>query len=1066
MQNEQKMNVAAILSDGDISHSLYPGITIIGKEEGNLRLNDENIESRHAGIRISLVNGAISAEINDFCTKIGTKIDNELIPTGEWKQLKSENWVTFGEKSLKFTFRPSDDDSEVISCSPEPIIRVRRRCRSMIQSQTSPIVATKEVTTFKSDSCMLVPSSQRLSNVPLTTKTETNDDFEDEIIPETQQMPETEPVTMSDEASNDSEFVFVEGDTQANPNLMNSQLLQSQIVPLGETSFDVNVNRSDNKSIIIEKSVDGSMHLQLDVTPSQNVTRNEDLPDIFKDTESLPDENDEPTPDIPNRDDAPTPDLPNPDEKIDDRAESVTPDLNEIEQAAVDSPKSGKALTSIASTESKTTIEGEGLITEDDNSTLDGHSSVDNEEIYNAATQKFNPNTSSVDKNTKDDSDDDIFFAPTQKIPSPLTRKIAKPEPVSPEVDPSIYECATQRLNTSEKDEEPHSSTRDDNIYDALTQVIPPEFFATPVNIPEPVDEDTNDSDYKSADSKNKQESPKTTPEDSIFFDSFSQLNTPHIFKGKLPQPIQVKEEDEEKTPLKRENGMKNDDQSPIASPAANSTMVKRKIFHNKKSNLFAHLQGSPCPMVDPNEQSTNLEHKKKSDRSYFFEDIPTDATETPSADEISALNDSRTRFQAKPKVAEPPKKAERRFPKLKPPTMLPPASSFSSKTMSPNTLVKPDELKKRSKSAETPAETTSREPSGRKRIRSTKLSEDFVTSTQMDNMDFEEPVAKKSSPLQEKPTKPETRTRSCRVVVKPVAAVATALPESISPEEKINTRKRKAMAQIFGSDSEEEEEQKAKSPQKLRKVKTEINSETENRSNEPLKKTLTSKSRSKREPKVKKEVEQVPDKVKTRLQDAPKQKILFTMVSSANYESKIKKTGHSLATSISEATVLVTNKVYRSAKFLSALSMGLPIVTDEWLKAFPTKLDYNIEKYLINDSISEDKYKFSLRGSLEDIQKNGAILKDFTIICSPNTKPVPDEVKLIVESSGGKFSDKIDDLPKKKDEKCLVVADASDKKFIRDAKKKDSKVKILTTEAFMLSVLRNELVLEKKLLL
>lgn len=135
------------------------------------------------------------------------------------------------------------------------------------------------------------------------------------------------------------------------------------------------------------------------------------------------------------------------------------------------------------------------------------------------------------------------------------------------------------------------------------------------------------------------------------------------------------------------------------------------------------------------------------------------------------------------------------------------------------------------------------------------------------------------------------------------------------------------------------------------------------------------------------------------------------------------------------------------------------------WLDAFPNKLDSNVEKYLIHDSSAEDKYRFSLRGSMEYIQKSEAILKDFLVLCSPSTKPHPQEVKQIVESSGGRFSENISDLggKKKGGDKCLVVAHENDKKFIRDAKKKDSKVKIVNTEAFMLSVMRNELVLEKK---
>lgn len=157
---------------------------------------------------------------------------------------------------------------------------------------------------------------------------------------------------------------------------------------------------------------------------------------------------------------------------------------------------------------------------------------------------------------------------------------------------------------------------------------------------------------------------------------------------------------------------------------------------------------------------------------------------------------------------------------------------------------------------------------------------------------------------------------------------------------------------------------------------------------------------------------------------------------------------------------------MYRSPKLLSAIARGLPIVSVSWFDAFDQKLDPNIEKYLIHDSDSENKYHFSLRGSMEDIQRNGPVLKDYLVICSPSTKPHPNEIKQIVESSLGQFSDKISDLSNKKGDKYLVVAHQDDQKFIKAAKKKDAKVKIINSEAFMLTIMKNELIDDKKYLL
>lgn len=147
----------------------------------------------------------------------------------------------------------------------------------------------------------------------------------------------------------------------------------------------------------------------------------------------------------------------------------------------------------------------------------------------------------------------------------------------------------------------------------------------------------------------------------------------------------------------------------------------------------------------------------------------------------------------------------------------------------------------------------------------------------------------------------------------------------------------------------------------------------------------------------------------------------------------------------------------------MSAVARALPIVSVSWLNSDKHKFDPDLKKYLINDRSAEDKYRFSLRNTLEKVAENGAVLKDYSIACSPSTKPFPHEIKMIVESSGGKFYEKLNDIRGKN---CLVVASPEDSKFIKTVKKRKGNMKIINSEAFMLTVLRNELVLEKKYLL
>lgn len=305
----------------------------------------------------------------------------------------------------------------------------------------------------------------------------------------------------------------------------------------------------------------------------------------------------------------------------------------------------------------------------------------------------------------------------------------------------------------------------------------------------------------------------------------------------------------------------------------------------------FAHFNDSPSktdvfdvntpeflnlPSKDELEKQTQtLDSKKNSgDGTYFFED-PSNLTDTQIVDLDTSEQDSHTRTRANHKQSvnktEPPKKPLRRFPKPKPPTSMPPPLSSPLSLPSPQAQMSPiNEPRKRSLSTDS-GPSTSREPSGRKRTKPTKLTEYYVTESQMDDYHMgpskrKNSTGRKASPLQEKndalevPSKDTANekqsmkpvTRQLKVVVKPVAAVATALPETISPEI-IGPRKRKA-TRILNSESEDEDPpakpEAQGSPTKLRRIKTDVSSDGGSSSNEPLaalKRTLTGTSRTKR---------------------------------------------------------------------------------------------------------------------------------------------------------------------------------------------------------------------------
>lgn len=63
-----------------------------------------------------------------------------------------------------------------------------------------------------------------------------------------------------------------------------------------------------------------------------------------------------------------------------------------------------------------------------------------------------------------------------------------------------------------------------------------------------------------------------------------------------------------------------------------------------------------------------------------------------------------------------------------------------------------------------------------------------------------------------------------------------------------------------------------------------------------------------------------------------PPPQVLFTGVVDARGERAVLALGGSLASSVAEASHLVTDRVRRTVKFLCALGRGIPILSLDWL--------------------------------------------------------------------------------------------------------------------------------------
>lgn len=92
------------------------------------------------------------------------------------------------------------------------------------------------------------------------------------------------------------------------------------------------------------------------------------------------------------------------------------------------------------------------------------------------------------------------------------------------------------------------------------------------------------------------------------------------------------------------------------------------------------------------------------------------------------------------------------------------------------------------------------------------------------------------------------------------------------------------------------------------------------------------------------------------------------------------------------KCSVLVTDKVRRTYKFLCALAKGVPIVAIDWLRDSESAARFlDWEGYILKDPAAEAKFGFRLRKSL-DKAKEQKLLDGYTVVLTSNVAPPPIE--------------------------------------------------------------------------
>ncbi|XP_071855673.1 mutator 2 [Bombus fervidus] len=187
------------------------------------------------------------------------------------------------------------------------------------------------------------------------------------------------------------------------------------------------------------------------------------------------------------------------------------------------------------------------------------------------------------------------------------------------------------------------------------------------------------------------------------------------------------------------------------------------------------------------------------------------------------------------------------------------------------------------------------------------------------------------------------------------------------------------------------------------------------------------------------------------------KHKILFTGISSNDYNKLLTKLGASQVEDPTKCTVLVTDKVRRTVKFLCALALPVPIVSVDWLiNSEKAGRFIELENYILKDLAAEAKFRFKLGKSLEKAKEH-KLLKGYTVVLTSNTAPPPLELKNIIISCGGKAL--LRPPSKLWPQQSVIISSEEDltdaKKFLAKAPKT---VTVQSTEFILTGILRQEL--------
>ncbi|XP_060164797.1 mediator of DNA damage checkpoint protein 1 isoform X7 [Globicephala melas] len=187
-------------------------------------------------------------------------------------------------------------------------------------------------------------------------------------------------------------------------------------------------------------------------------------------------------------------------------------------------------------------------------------------------------------------------------------------------------------------------------------------------------------------------------------------------------------------------------------------------------------------------------------------------------------------------------------------------------------------------------------------------------------------------------------------------------------------------------------------------------------------------------------------------LQESTAPKVLFTGVVDAHGERAVLALGGSLASSVAEASHLVTDRIRRTVKFLCALGRGIPILSLDWLRqSHKAGCFLPPAEYVVADPEQEKNFGFSLREALSRARER-RLLEGYEIHVTPGVQPPPPQMGEIISCCGGTV---LPSMPRSYKPQRVVITCSQD--FPRCAIPFRVGLPILSPEFLLTGVLKQE---------